>query len=585
MAPRFLVACACMLLPAAASSPDRTVAYVLSPVLENGSLAALNVAVSFNGNPSGTTILRWPIEWAGDKEVGRWARDIRVDGATSVSEGPNGTRTIKSRPGAALTVRYRIVSAFDRDPDVINSRQSLPVIRPTWFYAVGEAVFAGIEDRDDATATFAWTGAPPGFGFASDLEHLAGPGRAPLRPGTVGDVQESIVIGGRDLRVSGDARSGSGVRIATIGRFDFAQPAFAKLAEDVIASQRAFWGVRGRLPFLVAMTPLKPKLGSISFSGTGRSDAFALWVGENSPLELLGYLLAHEYFHSWNPRQLGGLPDGDAQIAQYWFSEGFTDFYTRRLLVRAGLNSPQQFANAWNEALAAYAISPFQTATNASAAKLFWTEPVAEKLPYQRGAMLAAIWDARLRRQSAGKLSLDDVLRKQRRDPRTRLRGHGAPEGKWSAATLFPQTAASFGLNVAADIAKHVDAGAALLLPADAFGPCAKVDTSTRRAFERGWDPDATAAADSVVTGLDPASPAYAAGLRNGMKIIARDAGTPGDSRVAYVLRVDDKGTKRTLTFKPEGKTMSTVQEVVLNAGLIKARPDYCARTLSGLTS
>lgn len=69
------------------------------------------------------------------------------------------------------------------------------------------------------------------------------------------------------------------------------------------------------------------------------------------------------------------------------------------------------------------------------------------------------------------------------------------------------------------------------------------------------------------------------------MKIIARDAGTPGDSRVAYVLRVDDKGTKRTLTFKPEGKTMTTVQEVVLNAGLIKARPDYCARTLSGLTS
>lgn len=583
MVPRFLVTFACMLLPAAASSPDRTVAYVLSPVLENGSLTALNVAVSFNGNPSGTTILEWPGEWAGDKEVGSWARDIRVYGAASVSEGPNGTRTIKSRPGAALTVRYRIVSAFDRDPDVINSRQSLPVIRPTWFYAVGEAVFAGIRDRDDAPATFAWTGAPLGFGFASDLQHLAGPGRDPLRPGTVDDVRESIVIGGRDLRLSGDAQSGSSVRIATIGRFDFAQPAFMKLAEDVIASQRAFWGVRSREPFLVTMTPLKPSAGSISIGGTGRSDAFALWVSEDSPLDLLGHLLAHEYLHSWIPRQLGGLPEGKAQIEHYWFSEGFTDFYTRRLMVRGGLSSPQQFADAWNEALAAYANSPFQTATNASAAKLFWTDAVAEKLPYQRGAMLAAIWDAKLRRRSGGKLSLDDVLRKQQRDPRARPRSGGAPESEWSAATLFPQTAASFGLNVAADIAKHVDAGAALLLPADAFGPCAKVFASNRRAFERGWDPYATTAADNVVTGLDPASPAYAAGLRNGMKIIARDAGTPGDSRVMYVLRVDDKGTKRTLTFKPEGKTFATVQEVVLDAGLVKARPDYCARTLGGL--
>lgn len=486
MTPRFLVPLASMLLLGAAPPPDRTVAYMLSPAFENGSLAALNVSVTFKGDMSGMTLLEWPSEVAGDKAPGRWARDVRINGAASVIVGPNGMRTIRARPGAALTARYRIVSAFDRDPDVINSRQSLPVIRPTWFYAVGEAVFAGIKGRDDAPATFGWTGAPQGFGFASDLEHLAGPGRAALRPGTVRDVQESIVIGGRDLTISGAAQSGSGVRIAMIGKYDFAQSVFTKLAEHVIASQRAFWGVRGRQPFLVAMTPMKAKLGGTSFSGMGRSDAFALWAGTDGPPDLLGYLLAHEYFHSWNPYQLGGLSIGDAQFADYWFSKGFTDFYTRRLLVRAGLNSPRQFADSWNEALSAYAISPFRTATNASTAKLFWTNTAAEKLPYQRGALLAAMWDAKLRRQSGARFSLDDVLRTQQRDPRARLRPGGAPVDGWSAASLFPGTAKSFGLDVAADIARHVDAGAALLLPADAFGPCAKVTTSTRRAFERG---------------------------------------------------------------------------------------------------
>ncbi|MBK8543341.1 MAG: hypothetical protein IPL62_07075 [Caulobacteraceae bacterium] len=37
----------------------------------------------------------------------------------------------------------------------------------------------------------------------------------------------------------------------------------------------------------------------------------------------------------WTPAQIGGLPQ-EGEPSQYWLSEGFTDFYTARMLVRGG---------------------------------------------------------------------------------------------------------------------------------------------------------------------------------------------------------------------------------------------------------
>lgn len=563
---RLLTLLACATLTAAAPRSDRSVAYTLSPEFMGPALSALRVRIAFAADPSGTTTLAWPSSWAGDDRLSRWAQDIRVSGAASVAAGGNGTRTIRAAPGARIVVTYRVVSAYAADPTVEDSQQSYPVVRPTWFYAAGEALFAAPQGRDDSPATFAWTGAPAGFGFASDLQHRRG-------SGTLAGINESIVIGGRDLRITNDPRSG--VRVATIGDYTFAPAAFDALSLKVVAAVRDFWREPAASPFLITMTPMQPRPTQQSYSGTGRGDAFALWVGADIPLARLGTLLAHEYFHSWNPARLGGLDDTRGGRLSTWFSEGFTDFYTRRLLVRAGLASPREFADAWNAVLADYAASPYRATSNSAAAKLFWSNEGAQKLPYQRGALLAALWDARQR--DARGVRLDDVLRRQLADPR-------APT-MWrtgSAATLFALVARGAGLDVRADIARFVDRGEPVALAPDTFGPCARVATTVRPAFERGWDADATERANNIVTGLDAASPAFAAGLRNGMRLLRRSEGIPGDSRVRYVMQVDDAGTTRTIAFRPEGRARVTVQEVVLDAARVAADPDGCARSLGG---
>lgn len=294
-------------------------------------------------------------------------------------------------------------------------------------------------------------------------------------------------------------------------------------------------------------------------------------VTRGAPLETLKVILAHEYFHTWNPAHLGGLPRGPDQKLGYWFSEGVTDFYARRLAVRAGVIDPPAFVAAWNEQLRDYAASPVRTAPNSRIAKDFWSDPNAKQLPYQRGALLAAIWNARLRRISHGRLSLDDVIRAQR---------HAAahPGARTFAPELFVRTARRFGLDISQDVQRHIAKGELITLPPDVFGRCATVVDEDRPVFARGFDSEATGRNGGMLHGVEPTSNAYAAGLREGMKLLARLQGEPGDSVNPYALRVDDGGTIRVIRYLPQGAGKIRVQQVRL-----AARPPYsCARDLGG---
>lgn len=556
------------LLGAAPPSPA-PVRYVLTPQLSDGAITALKVEVRFRADPSGKTDFGWGGGWAGERNLWQWARDFRVAGATTVQETGGGHWRIEAAPDAEVTVTYRIVSAYDHDPTVDDSAQPKPVIRPRWFYAVGNALFGYPADRENAPATFDWAGAPSGIGFASDLEHLAGRDRKASRSGTVTDALESIVIGGRDLRTF-PAGDGSGVRVATIGSHAFTPEQLDILARRVITIERGFWKADRHAPFLVAAAPIVGNPTTMSFGGTGRGDGFALWIDQRAPLDRMKWLLAHEYFHTWNPAQLGTMPEDRAtRPAHYWFSEGFTDYYARALMVRAGLISPAMFAAQWNEMLAGYAGSPVRNMPGPQATAAFWQDEAAQKLPYQRGAMLAAMWNARLLAVSKGRSNLDTVLKDQ---------FVAARSSKELATGLFRLFAARHGLNISGDEDRYLARGQTIMLPPGTFGPCAKVVTERRPSFSRGFDAEATAGAGNVAAGVDPMLPAYQAGLRNGMKILARTEGEPDNALVPYALSVEDHGQQRTIRYLPQGHEMITVQQVEL-AGMVSP---VCRFTLGG---
>lgn len=549
-----------LLLGAAAKAEP--IRYALSPVVENGALTALAVDIDFKGDKDGLTVLKFIDSFQGDTRPGRFAEGLEITGARSVTPRPEGGAAIRATPGAALHARYQIRSGYDKAPTTQDETQTKPIILPDWFYTVGELVFAYPEGRYDTPATFVWNDKASGLRFASDLQQLA------ARHGAVGDMLDSIMIGSPRLRITEGTGADAGLRFAALGTFeDYDDKAFSAMAFRVIQVERAFWA-DGSTPFLVTLAPLEMRFIA-SYSGTGRGDAFALWVGTDLPLADLRRLLAHEYFHTWNADQLG-LQSRQRRSA--WLSEGFTDFYARRLLLRAGVYSLADYAQAWNEDLLGYGVSPSRNADIQAMAKDYWRDRGLEEIAYKRGALSAALFDAELRED--GK-SLDDVMRAMRRlhrrDSKTLLRTN--------FETAFMEVS---GHSPLAEIDRYHTHGGTLTLPANAFA-CLTIRTVTQPVWNLGFDPEATSNA-GVFTGVDPAGPAYAAGLRDGMKKLKREGGAQDDSSVEIAYRVRDAaGREQVVRYKPEGKTMVSFQRLSIPEGLTPDQEKACVKTLSGL--
>jgi predicted metalloprotease with PDZ domain len=344
----------------------------------------------------------------------------------------------------------------------------------------------------------------------------------------------------------------------------------AKLT-PIIASHRTFWGDPEE-PFLVTVLPLVSKPGSSSLGGTGLGDAFAFFASPNSESGDITRILAHEHLHTWIPHRIGAMPKDD-DAADYWLSEGFTDFFTYRLLVRDGTWTAEDAVAAYNKVLWAYAFSRARNAANARIVKDFWNDPEVNQLPYQRGFLLAALWDYRVRQASKGAKNLDDVV--------LAMKHSAEANGRDLARALFVARMKDAGLEVGDDLARFVEKGETVVLPADVWSPCGSVSTGEVAAFDRGFDGRRTMAAQNIVHGVDPAGPAYAAGLRDGMRLMRLELASGGDSRVPLVYRVMDGQNVREIRYLPEGKRRVLLQELRLDA-LDDAGRKACVARLAG---
>lgn len=561
------ISAAALAAPAAAQSAD-SVHYSIAPVMRDGALAALAVEMRFAGDADGETQVYLPDTWAGADSLWHQVDSLTIRGATAVRDSGEVSRIASHAPGAPLVVRYHLTSAYAGEPG-FGWQKALPIVHGDWFFFHGEGVFAMPAGRAESPAGFTWGAFPDGWRMASDLDHL----HDGSRPGVVNDVIETATLGAMNLQVSERMVGGAPLRIAVHGTWPFATDTFADAVTRIIQAENAFWGDDGR-PFVVHLAPLGGSGPGYSLHGTARSDAFSILATPAFPLVDAQRFLAHEYMHTWIARELGG--PGEDEAAGFWLSEGFTDFYAGRVLLRAGLWTPADYVAELNRTLLRNASSPARLATSAEVAAKFWTDGNYHQLPYDRGHLLGVLLNDRLRRHTQGRADLDDVLWEMRVATR-RLAERGT---RVDAETLFAAVLMDrFGMDVVGALALHVDGGEPVVLPADLYGTCARVETVTQPMFDRGFDAGATSAAGNVVAGVDTAGNAYAAGLRNGMRLLRREGGEPGNASVEFVYRVDDGGTERVIRYLPAGRGTVEFQRVVLTPEATSAR---CVELMSG---
>jgi predicted metalloprotease with PDZ domain len=562
--------CAAALL-GAAKVP--TVDYRLGVVAQPAGPPRLEVEVAFHGDADGETRLDLPDQWASAKDVWRYVSDVRVSGADIAEDGP-AVRVLRHRPNAKVTVRYRVQTAYDADPAGGDGNPYKgPLIRPDWMSLTGEFVFATPHGREEAPATFRWGRLPKGWRVASDLEH----GRMG-RPMTVDDVAQSITVGGPRLKLVERPVTGGKLRFAAPAGAPFELEPFGDEVAKIVSAQRAYWNDLNE-PYFVAYLPLTPRPSGSSSGGTGRGDAFVLYATPNVQLQRMRWLIAHEHIHSWIPTRIAARP-AKPEAAVYWISEGFTEFLTARTLARAGLASPQEAAAYWGEQLRLYEANPLKTAPNAKVVSDFWTDRNAQRLPYQRGMLLALKWDEDIRRKTGGKADLDDVVLRMRDHYRQfpPAQGPDLTTGLVSAAWVVAE------IDLRPDIARYAEQGEAVPLPEQLFDGCLDARVTVTPAFDSGFDHLGSAAA-KVVKGVRRGGPAWTSGLRDGMRIVGIDlkAGDPSREAVLKVLPAQGRGAPRTLRYWPYGDKDVETRALALAYGLEGEKLAACGRKIGGL--
>ena len=150
----------------------------------------------------------------------------------------------------------------------------------------------------------------------------------------------------------------------------------------------------------------------ISYLGTGLQHAFAAFATPHKLLEVkdLHHLFHHELMHDWiGYRIRNGCAANDMQLA--WFSEGFTEYFALKNMLKGGFVTAEQYVDRLNERIfRGLYRSPLRETPNSVVATDFFLDPDVEALPYQRGCVFAFFLDNAIKTGSAGQRNLHGLM-------------------------------------------------------------------------------------------------------------------------------------------------------------------------------
>ena len=541
----FLALLFCPPLWAGADAAPNSLSYTVDAVPGGG----LRVALSFPGDGTGRTRLHLPGCFSGQTALCKNIHNLSALSPNTVladTDAPE-VKQVTFPPNQTVQVQYEVAPDPAQGADTPGA-YFRPALRPTYFHFIGATVWAYPSQYGrPLSVTLHWH-LPAGWAFAGSLG--TEPGEQSFT-GTVEQFRETVYLGG-DFRLQTVQAAGKPVTVAVRGKWKFSDRDFAMLAGRVAAAERDFWQDSDFPYYLVALLPVSgPEAGGDG--GVELTRSVALFQPQSRGLDYgLRYVLAHEMFHTWNADKMQA-----ADQPLLWFSEGFTDYYARVLLLRAGLLSVDDYAREFNRVAREYTQSPCRNCRGAEADADFYSGTPLARLPYQQGALLAAHWDAAIRRATSGAHSLGDVLRDLRRD--------AAPmsaERVCAAVRRYAPLDAAGGLDATGEVERVVTQGGTLIPDPDALGPGYALQTVRVPPFELGFDGPATIAGRAVA-GVKPGSQAFQAGLRDGQEVVFCAPFVMGDADQHLRLTVRDlTGGTRDVEFMPAGDGLPTPQYV-----------------------
>ncbi len=500
--------------------------------------------------PAGAPLLTLPLVFTNVESVAKKLGDFSVSDARgvlslTVADDPDTDPSAKRRWLAmrpvhgTVTIHYR--APIDNAPQVRGSG-------PPFGLRTEAGGFSGI---GQAFVVLPVTSKPCRIALRWDLTALGaqatamssfGDGNLDLAPGPVDRVSEAYFMAGALHRYPEKKQQG-GFASVWLGSPPFEATRLMAWTEKLNTWYTRFFEGDPARPYRVFMRSNLVNPGG----GVEIPNSFIATFDESTRADDLQLTLAHEMLHTWGPRL---IPEG---FPTQWFTEGTAVFYQRVLPLRAGLLSPQKFLDDLNQSATRYYINSLVSAPNEEIGKRFWEDTRIRVLPYDRGSFYFAVVNAQIRKASAGKRSLDDLILDLVRRER---RGEEFDGAAWVAMVekeVGPLGKATYDAMLA---------GAVMLPDSDAFGPCFERTTARFRRFELGFDGKSLTSHPRIVTGLVAGSAAAQAGLRDGDEIVypvGLDI-IQADQKATVTVQVRRNGSVFPLTWLPRGASAEAYQ-------------------------
>ena len=376
----------------------------------------VEAAIPTSGRPEVEVYM--PTWTPGSYLIREYERNVEAVSATAGARALAVAKSTKNRwkittgGAASVTLRYKV---YSREMTVRNNwvEAGFAMLNgaPT-FITLAERAARPHEVRIELPAAWKKVETP--------LEPIGGAVNAFRAPDFDTIVDSPIIIGNpvtREFTVDGK-------RHVVLFEGDAAMIDADKVAADVRKIVEAGKQVMGSLPyphyhFLSLVTEASGALEHKN-SYLGMTNRFATRT-HAAYMSFLG-TLAHEYFHAWNvkrlrPVELGPFDyENENYVKTLWVAEGFTDYYADILPKRAGIETRDEFLDGISnqieqvQTIPGRLVTPVNMASFDTWIKQYRPDENTANMSinyYPKGAVIAFLLDAKIRKATSGACSLD----------------------------------------------------------------------------------------------------------------------------------------------------------------------------------
>jgi predicted metalloprotease with PDZ domain len=234
------------------------------------------------------------------------------------------------------------------------------------------------------------------------------------------DPESGVFLVGSSVKESHQRLAATDFAIVTAGEWPFSHADAIKIAGKIMEEHLRVTRFPLKSNVVLMLVPYPGKAGPESWSAETRGNDVVLVLGKNASRRKvsarLGIVLSHELFHLWVPNSLSLKGDYD------WFFEGFTLYQALRTDLRLGLISFDDYLETMAGVFDSYHSSADGDRLSLlEASERRWT--ISSSLVYEKGMLVAFVYDLMLQNLTDCGASLDDVYRDLFRVSAT---GHGS---------------------------------------------------------------------------------------------------------------------------------------------------------------